>query len=49
MKDKPGLEVDYDADDGATVKLVITVEKENSAKDIDLDVAESELKLESKK
>lgn len=31
------------------VKIVFTVEKETSAKDIDLDVAETQLKLESAK
>ena len=46
MKEKPGLEVDYEGDPNL-VKLVITVEKETSAKDIDLDVAEQELKLQS--
>ena len=48
MKDRPGVEADYDSDPN-TVKLVITVEKENSAKNLDLDVAEKELKLESEK
>ena len=48
MKDRPGVEADYDSDP-TKVKLVFTVEKETSAKNIDLDVAEKELKLESEK
>jgi len=48
MKERPGLEADYDTDP-TIVKLVFTVEKESSAKNIDLDVAEKELKLESQK
>ena len=48
MKERPGVEVDYDSDP-STVKLVITIMLENSAKNIDLDVAEKELKLESEK
>ena len=48
MKDKPGVEADYESDPD-TVKLVFTVEKESSARDIDLDVSEYELKLESEK
>ena len=42
------MQADYDSDP-STIKLVFTVEKENSAKNIDLDVAEKELKLESEK
>ena len=48
MKDRPGVEADYDSDP-TKVKLVFTVEKETSAKNIDLDVAEKEPKLESEK
>lgn len=48
MKERPGLEADYDSDP-TLIKLVFTVEKEGSAKNIDLDVAETELKLESAK
>ena len=48
MKERPGVEADYDADPN-TVKLIFTVELENSAKNIDLDVSEKELKLESEK
>ena len=45
MKDKPKLEADYS--DPNIIKLVITVELENSAKNIDLDVAAKQLKIES--
>ena len=48
MKERPGVEADYDSDP-QTIKLIFTVEKENSAKNIDLDVAEKELRLESAK
>lgn len=48
MKERPGLEADYETD-LTVIKLVFTVEKETSAKNIDLDVAEKELKLESSK
>ena len=48
MKDRPGVEADYDSDP-EKVKLVFKVEKENSAKAIDLDVSERELKLDSPK
>jgi hypothetical protein len=48
MKERPGLEADYDTDP-TVIKLVFTVELESSAKNIDLDVAEKELKLESQK
>ena len=47
MKDKPELEADYS--DPTVIKLIITVELENSAKNIDLDVADKQLKLESAK
>ena len=40
MKDRPQVEADYITEQDK-VKLVFTVEKENSAKDIDLDVAET--------
>lgn len=46
MKDRPEVEADYHSDQ-STIKLVFSVEKENSAKNIDLDVSERELKLES--
>lgn len=42
------MDVDYITEQDK-VKIVVTVEKENSAKDIDLDVAETQLKLESAK
>ena len=45
MKDKPPIETEYLGD---SVRVVVHVEKETSAKDIDLDIAETELKLESK-
>ena len=48
MKERPGVEADYDSDP-TLVKLVFTVMLENSAKNIELDVAEKELKLESEK
>ena len=48
MKDRPGIEVDYDSDP-EKIKIVFTVEKEGSAREIDLDVAEDQLKLESPK
>ena len=48
MKERPQVEADYDSDP-TTIKLVFTVEKESSARNIDLDVAEKELKLESEK
>lgn len=48
MKERPGLEVSDDPE-GRSIKLVITVEQENSARDIDLDISEHELRLESKK
>ena len=40
MKDRPQVESDYITEQDK-VKLVFTVEKETSAKDIDLDVAET--------
>ena len=46
MKDKPHMESTYT---DTHVKVVVDVEKETSAKDIDLDIAESELKLQSEK
>ena len=46
MKERPGVEADYESDPDA-VKLVITMEKESSAKQVDLEVAETLLKLES--
>lgn len=46
MKDRPDVQADYDSDP-SKVKLVFTVEKETSAKNIDLDVSEKEIKLES--
>mmetsp|Transcript_39400 Transcript_39400/g.51569 ORF Transcript_39400/g.51569 Transcript_39400/m.51569 type:complete len:90 (+) Transcript_39400:1170-1439(+) len=46
MKERPGFSVDYESDPN-TIKLIFTVEKESSAKGIDLDVAENQLKLES--
>jgi len=46
MKEKPGIEADYESNPEAII-LVITVEKENSAKLIDLEVAETQLRLES--
>ena len=48
MKERPGLEADYETDP-TVIKLVFTVEKENSSKNIDLDVAEKELRIESAK
>ena len=48
MKERPGVEADFDSDP-QKIKIVVTVEKENSAKNIDLDVAENQLKLESEK
>lgn len=48
MKDRPDVQADYDSDP-SKVKLVFTVEKETSAKNIDLDVSEKEIKLESAK
>ena len=48
MKDRPDVEADYVSDPNK-IKLVVTVEKENSAADIDLDVADTQLKLESPK
>ena len=42
------MDVDYITEQDK-VKIVVTVEKESSAKDIDLDVAETQLKLESAK
>ena len=48
MKERPQVEADYDSDP-TTIKLVFTVEKESSARNIDLDVAAKELKLESEK
>lgn len=48
MKERPRLEADYDTDP-TVIKLIFTVEKENSANNINLDVAEKELKLESAK
>lgn len=48
MKDKPKITEEIREDsDGPKVVLVITVEKEQSAKDIDLDISETELKLKS--
>lgn len=44
MKDKPHVEATYT---DTHVKLVLDVDKETSAKNIDLDIAETELKLES--
>ena len=46
MKDKPHMESTYTE---THVKIVVDVEKETSAKNIDLDIAESELKLQSEK
>ena len=46
MKDKPHMESTYT---DTHVKVVVDVDKETSAKDIDLDIAESELKLQSEK
>lgn len=46
MKERPGIEADYESDPDS-IKLVITMEKENSAKLVDLEVAETLLKLES--
>ena len=40
MKERPGVEADYVTEQDK-VKIVFTVEKEISAKDIDLDVAET--------
>ncbi len=40
MKERPGVEADYITEQDK-VKIVFTVEKETSAKDIDLDVAET--------
>lgn len=48
MKEKPGIVADYESNPEAII-LVITVEKENSAKLIDLEVAETQLRLESPK
>lgn len=48
MKERPGIEADYESDPDS-IKLVITMEKENSAKLVDLEVAETLLKLESPK
>ena len=46
MKDKPPL-TESVSEDGQNLILVITVDKESSAKDIDLDISETEMKLES--
>jgi hypothetical protein len=46
MKDKP-LITETVSKDGKHLILVIYVEKESSAKDIDLDISETALKLES--
>lgn len=48
MKERPGISADYDSDPDL-ITLVFTVEKEGSAREIDLDVAENQLKLESPK
>ena len=48
MKERPGLEVSDDPE-AKSIKLTITVEQEKSAKDIDLDISEHELRLESQK
>lgn len=44
MKEKPHV---TETDAKNYVELVITVEKESSAKEIDLDISEKELKLQS--
>ena len=48
MKERPGLEVNDDPE-AKSIKLTLTVELEKSARDIDLDISEHELRLESKK
>ena len=48
MKDRPEIEADYDSEPNK-IKLIVTVERENSAANIDLDVADTQLKLESPK
>ena len=40
MKERPGISADYDSDPDL-ITLVFTVEKEGSAREIDLDVAEN--------
>lgn len=44
LKDKPVI-TEILSDDGTQLILIITVEKESSAKEIDLDISETELKL----
>ena len=48
MKERPGVEADYTSEPSKVI-LVFTVEKEKTARNIDLDVSEKELKLESAK